>query len=467
MADFLLDLAANPRARKMVTTLGLPLPMPTALARDPGPWQERPLHDRDLVVGGKGDLTAALADALTCAGANPYVDGDLAPWQGPGEAWGRPPRPAESAPKRPWALVFDATKLSSPGELRALYDFFHPRIKSLARSGRLVVLGRPHKGASDVGFAAAQRALEGFVRSAGREIGRSGATANLVLVDEGAEDRLEPLLRFLLSPRSAYVSGQPIQVSKRCKPAEVRLQRPLEGKVALVTGAARGIGEAIAQAMAREGAKVVVLDRPDDAALGADVARTVGGTWLPCDITDGDAPERIAAFLTAQFGRVDIVVHNAGVTRDKTLGRMKPELWDLTMAVNLDAVIRVTEALEPLMGKQARVVCLSSIAGIAGNVGQTNYSASKAGVIGFVEAAAPRLARKGIAVNAVAPGFIETRLTDAIPVATREVARRLSNLGQGGLPVDIAEVVTFLSSPGAHGLSGQILRVCGGSFVGA
>jgi len=466
MADFLLDLAANPRARKMVTTLGLPLPMPQNLERAPGPWQERPLHDRDVVVGGAGELTGVLADILTTAGANPYVDGDLGPWEGPGQAWGRPAKAASEAPKRSWSLVFDATRISSPEELRALYDFFHPRIKAIARSGRLVVLGRPHKGLP-VAAAAAQRALEGFVRSCGRETGRGGATANLVLVDEGAEDRLEPVLRFLLSPRSAYVSGQPIHVGKRVKATKVRTLRPLEGKVALVTGAARGIGEAIAHTLAREGAKVIVLDRPDDAALGADVARSVGGSFLGCDVTDSDAPERIAAYIQEHHGKVDVVVHNAGVTRDKTLGRMKPELWDLTMNVNLCAVMGITDALQPLLGKQARIVCLSSIAGIAGNVGQTNYSASKAGVIGFVEALAPKMARKGIAVNAVAPGFIETRLTDAIPVATREVARRLSNLGQGGLPVDIAEVITFLSSPGAHGLSGQTLRVCGGSFVGA
>ena len=161
------------------------------------------------------------------------------------------------------------------------------------------------------------------------------------------------------------------------------------------------------------------------------------------------------------------MVHNAGVTRDKTLAKMRPEQWDLTLAVNLDAVLKITSALDPLIQDHGRLVLLSSIAGIAGNVGQTNYSASKAGVIGAVEALAPRLAERGIAVNAIAPGFIETRLTDAIPVATREIARRLCNLGQGGLPSDIAETATFLASPGAAGLTGQIVRVCGGNFVGA
>jgi 3-oxoacyl-[acyl-carrier protein] reductase len=330
-----------------------------------------------------------------------------------------------------------------------------------------VVIGRAPEDADDEVMAATQRALEGFVKSAGREIGRVGATANVILVEAGAEDRLEPVLRFVLSTRSAYVSGQPFRVSKRCKAAAPRWTRPLEGRVALVTGAARGIGEAIATSLAREGAKVVVLDRPDDAALGAEVAARVGGVFLGADVTDPATPDAVVKLLTERFGRVDVVVHNAGVTRDRTLAKLSAEAWDLTLDVNTGAVLRLHEALLPLLSKEGRVVCLSSIAGISGNVGQTNYAASKAAIVGFVQAAAPKLARKGIALNAIAPGFIETRLTDAIPVATREVARRLCNLGQGGLPVDIAEVVTFLASPQAAAMSGQILRVCGGSFVGA
>jgi len=475
MADMLLRLAANSNARKIVKTLGLPLPMPQRLERAHGPWVERPLHDRDVLVGGApgAELTEVLAQSLTRAGANPWLTGDpdaFAEWRAAGETWGRPPREATGAtePGSPWALVFDATGVRDTDGLRALYEFFHARIRTVGRSGRLVVLGRRPADAATTAAAAAQRALDGFVRSAGREIGRRGATANLIVVQDGAEDRLDAALRFLLSPRSAYISGQPIPVTKRCRKAPAADVRPLDGKVALVTGAARGIGAAIATAMAREGARVVVLDRPEDAALGSEVARELGGLFLPCDVTDPQAAEKIGAFLDDNgLAAVDVLVNNAGVTRDKTLARMDPARWDLTLQVNLAAVIGLTEALLPRLGKQARVVCLSSIAGIAGNVGQTNYAASKAGVIGFVEALAPKLARRGIAVNAIAPGFIETRLTDAIPIATREIARRLANLGQGGLPQDIAQVATFLASPGASGLCGHTLRVCGGSFVGA
>jgi 3-oxoacyl-[acyl-carrier protein] reductase len=144
---------------------------------------------------------------------------------------------------------------------------------------------------------------------------------------------------------------------------------------------------------------------------------------------------------------------------------MDESLWDMTLQINLAAVIGLIEAVP--VNKNGRVVCLSSIAGIAGNVGQTNYAASKAGIIGVVSHLGPKLARRGVAINAIAPGFIETRLTRAIPTATREVARRLCNLSQGGLPTDIAEVATFLASPPAEALCGQVVRVCGGNLIGA
>jgi 3-oxoacyl-[acyl-carrier protein] reductase len=183
-------------------------------------------------------------------------------------------------------------------------------------------------------------------------------------------------------------------------------------------------------------------------------------------MSDADAPSKIADCVKA-LGGIDVVVHNAGITRDRTLARMKPEVWDSVLDINLGAVVRTTSALEPHLRDYARIVCLSSIAGIAGNMGQTNYAASKGGIVGYVRTKALELASRGITVNAVAPGFIETRMTAAIPVAIREVARRLSALGQGGQPEDVAQAIVFLSSPGAHGVTGRTLRVCGGAFIGA
>ncbi|HEY2748049.1 MAG TPA: 3-oxoacyl-ACP reductase [Polyangia bacterium] len=485
MSDFLLEISKNPNARKLIQTLGLPIPLPQALERARGPWSERPLADRRVAVAAApgGTLSSVLAVGLASAGAEPFIVAggglDEAPFRAAGEAYGRPARALDSAGDKPfWGLVFDATGIASPGGLRALYEFFHPIVGKLARSGRVVVLGRALEDVSDPAAAAAQMALEGFIRSAAKEVGRKGATANLVRVDGDAHGRVPPLLRWILSPRAAFVTGQPIRVSLQAAPAagadigdgEVPWTRPLEGKVVLVTGAARGIGAATVRLLAAEGAKVACLDRPADDAPLSQIAREIGGTPILADVSDAEAPGKIAAELKERLGGVDVVVHNAGITRDKTLGKMKPELWDQTIDVNLAAVARITDVLAQKGGPLrdgGRVICLSSVAGIAGNMGQTNYAASKAGIIGLVRALAPKLAGRGITVNAVAPGFIETRLTAAIPMMIREVGRRLSALGQGGLPQDIGELVTFLASPGAQGVTGQIIRDCGGALIGA
>ena len=477
MSDYLLDLGQNPTARKVVKSLGLPIPIPQTLRRAKGPWCERPLHGRDVLVGASpgAQLLDVLAVTLAAAGANPCVLGGqdaLSAYVGPGEAYGRPPRAVtggeDSNQVRPSAIVFDATGLETPASLRALFDAFRPWLRALKRSGRVIVLGRPEAEASSPAVAATRAALEGFIRSLAKEIGRGGSTAQLVTVAQGADTRLGPILRFLLSDRSAFVTGQVWRVTKDVKkPSEPRYLRPLEGKVALVTGAARGIGAETARLLAGEGAKVVVLDRPADDGPASRVAREIDGTTLLVDVTDADAPERITARLIEEFGGVDIVVHNAGITRDKMLANMTEDRWDLAVDVNLGAVVRITEALcGGALRPQGRVICLSSIAGLAGNAGQTNYSASKSGIAGYVAALAPTLASKGVTANAIAPGFIETRLTDAIPPLIREAGRRMNNLSQGGLPQDIAEVVTFLATPGSSGITGETLRVCGGHLVG-
>ena len=473
MSDFLLTLGKSPRARAAVRRLGLPIPLPVALRRDPSPWRARPLAEERIVVGAFGGarMLAPIASCLAAAGADAYLASpDLTPaFLEPCETFGRPARPLDALGPgaRIRAVVYDATGIGDLAGLPSLFESVQPLVSRLASSGRIVVVARGG-GEPETEAAAAQAALEGFVRSVAKEIGRAGATANLIRVEDGARKHLAPVLRFLLSGKSAFITGQPIAIGTPARDVEEQppLVRPLEKKIALVTGAARGIGAATARALALEGAHVVCLDRPADVGPASQLAREIGGTPLGVDVA-AEGGAGVVEQAVRALGGVDVLVHNAGITRDKTLARMSSEQWGSVLAVNLGAVLRMTAALEPLLRDQGRIVCLSSVAGIAGNVGQTAYAASKAGVLGFVRATAERLAERGITVNAVAPGFIETKMTAAMPMAIREAARRLSALGQGGRPEDVAQAIVFLASPGAQGITGRALRVCGGAFVGA
>ncbi|TCB91289.1 3-oxoacyl-ACP reductase [Micromonospora zingiberis] len=370
------------------------------------------------------------------------------------------------------ALVYDATGITDSTGLRQLYDFFHPQARAVQPSGRVIVLGTPPAECPTPREATAQRALEGLTRSIGKEFGR-GITAQLVHVtgraDEGTWTSLEATLRFLLSGRSAYVSGQVIRVGAGQATAPIDWNRPLDGQVVLVTGAARGIGAALARVLARDGATVVALDVPAAGDELAGVANEIGGSAVQLDLTAADAPARLAEYLSSRHGRVDVVVHNAGITRDKTLGRMDADRWDQVIDVNLSSQERINDLLleRELIPAGGRIVGVSSIAGIAGNRGQTNYATSKAGVIGLVDSLAPALRERQISVNAVAPGFIETRLTARIPLMLREAGRRMNSLAQGGLPVDVAETISWLAWPASGAVSGNVVRVCGQSLLGA
>ncbi len=477
MSDFLVDFGTNRTARKLVKTLGLPLPLPQKLRRGKGPLVSRPLDGRSVWVGlcGGTDATtqAAMAVAIPALGGEAVLLGpgfDPQPWQDGSEGFGRPLRTQEHPTEqdRAHALVLDATAARTVDDLKDLYTIGHGSVRKLHRCGRIVVVGRPPDAMADAGSVAVQRGLVGFAKALAKELGAKGITSNVLEVAVGAEDRLAGPLGFLLSDRSSFVTGQILAVDARVDgPAVGWSARPLDGKVALVTGAARGIGKATAVRLAEEGAKVFVLDRPDGSGGLEEVARAVGGVAVSVDITEEGAA---AAILDAVGERgLDVVVHNAGVTRDKTLGRMDEARWDLVMAVNLQAILSLEAAFAEARAvrRGARTIVMSSIAGIAGNMGQSNYAASKAALVGWVAAEAPARAGQGRGVNAIAPGFIETRLTDAIPVATREGARRLAALSQGGLPVDIAEAVVFLASDAARGITGRTLRVCGGNFIGA
>ncbi|MGB1698390.1 MAG: 3-oxoacyl-ACP reductase [Nannocystaceae bacterium] len=477
MSDFLLELGQNNRARALIKGLGLPIPMPQDLARATDGFLPRPLEDHEIAVG-HGDSSphaAVIAKTLAEAGAHVGVLHDCPSreeFETHAEAWSRPLWELTLNPEGPKldSIVFDASGLTTTESLRALYDYFHPLMRRLKKCGRVVVLATAPGPKQDPLTRATQAALLGFTKSVAKEVGKKGSTANIIYVEENAGAHVEGPLRFLLSRRSVFVSGQPIVVrspKSRKRPA-FDWARPLEGKVALVTGAARGIGAATSSLLADAGATVVCLDRPADDGLLSKVARDVKGVPLPVDITTPQAPQTIADFLTENHEGLDIIVHNAGVTRDKTLARMKPEWWDQAVDINLGAVERITtKLLEGTLRDNGRIVCLSSVAGIAGNLGQTNYAASKSGILGYVRGLAPEVAKRGITVNAIAPGFIETRLTAAIPVMIREAGRRLSNLGQGGQPRDVGDAITFLSTPAALGITGTTLRVCGGALIGA
>jgi len=369
-------------------------------------------------------------------------------------------------------LVFDATGITEPAGLKGLYKFFTPLLRNLGPSGRIVVIGTTPDEIGSTHERVTQRALEGFTRSLGKEM-RRGATVNLVYLSPDAKPAatgLESTVRFILSGKSAYVDGQVFRVGAADSAPPADWDKPLDGKVAIVTGAARGIGATIAEVFARDGAKVVCIDIEASAETLGVTASKVGGTALTLDVTADDAVEKITEHLReVHDGRADILVNNAGITRDKLLANMDEARWDSVIAVNLLAPLRLTEGLvgNGTLGEGGRVIGLSSMAGIAGNRGQTNYAATKAGMIGLTDALSAVYADKGVTVNAVAPGFIETKMTEAIPLATREVGRRLNSLYQGGQPVDVAETIAYFASPASNAVTGNTIRVCGQAMLGA
>ena len=387
------------------------------------------------------------------------------------------------------ALVIDATELRRIDDLEAVRAVLRPAVRGLNGSGRIVLLARGPADVDDWEAKAVAQALDGINRTVGKEL-RRGATSNLIQVGLGATPAaLASTLGFLLQGRSAFVDGQAWRVEgppgtvpagpgtvpggPGTVPGGPLTERPLEGKVVVVTGAARGIGAAIAQVVAREGARVVAVDIPAAGEGLSATANAIGGSALQLDITAPDAGARIAAHVASRYGeRIHGIVHNAGITRDKLLANTDAGRWASVLQVNLAAELRINPvlldpAVEGGLADGGRIVGVSSTSGLAGNRGQANYAASKAGVAGLVRGMAPDLTDRGITVNAVAPGFIETEMTSKIPFVQREVFRRFNSLSQGGRPVDVAETISYLLEPASAGVTGQVIRVCGQNLVGA
>ena len=461
MADLYAQFTRSPLGGNIAKRVGLPRPVKLERYRPEGP-----LIEGRVLLGGSGRLVQSSARVLAAAQVKAATFGDQArAAAGVARLDATIFNPDGAGGQRLKALVFDASSISSTDELIGLHSFFYPTVKRLESCSRVVVLGTPPATCQTPAQATAQRALEGFIRSLGKEVGK-GSTVQLVYVEAGAQDLIDSTLRFLLSPRSAYVSGQVIEIAPGVATAEIDWQHPLRGKTALVTGASRGIGRSIAEVLARDGAHVVGLDIPAMASELEAVTQRLGGEALQLDITADDAPQ----VLAERFGDgLGVLVHNAGVTKDRTIAKMPPERWSDLMEINVSSQERIDAELldRGVIEQGTRIICLSSMNGIAGAAGQTNYATSKAALIGRVHAMAPVLAGLGATINAVAPGFIETQMTAKMPLGPREAGRRMNSLAQGGLPLDVAETIAWFASPASGGVNGNVVRVCGQSLLGA
>ncbi len=244
----------------------------------------------------------------------------------------------------------------------------------------------------------------------------------------------------------------------------------LTGKNAIVTGSARGIGKSIAQMLASEGANVAIVDVNEEASIatsGEIAAMGVKSFAIKVDVTNFKEMEALVAKTKSEWGSLDILVNNAGITRDNLILRMTPEDFDLVLNINLKGVFNGIKASFPVMMKQrsGKIVNIASIIGITGNAGQANYSASKGGVIALTKTAAKELAARGVTVNAVAPGFIQTAMTDKLQEADKEKILTQVPMGRMGQPLDVAKAVLFLSSPDSDYITGQVLVVDGGMVM--
>ncbi len=245
----------------------------------------------------------------------------------------------------------------------------------------------------------------------------------------------------------------------------------LTGKIAVVTGAARGIGRAIALALAEEGAEVVINYHHSEErsmAVKEEIeARGGKAAVMQCDVSDYESCEKFVSAVAERYGHIDIWVNNAGITKDQLLMRMSEEAFDEVIETNLKGTFQCMRFVSRIMVKQrcGRIINLSSVVGIAGNAGQVNYAASKAGVIGMTKSAAKELAGRGITVNAVAPGFIETEMTSVLSEKVQEQAKNQIPLGHFGTPEDVANAVVFLASEQAKYITGQVLQVDGGMVM--
>lgn len=460
MHDYYSELVQSNLGKTIAKNLGLPTPVALERFDD-----TKPIPMGEVIAGFFGEDNAvknSILQTLSDLHAHTSTDPDtIAYAQGYEGTLTDSLKKIKDEHSRFKVAIFDATNLSTLADLQQLYEFFHPIVRKISPSGRIIVIARPDCCTNTPQYAATQNAVLGFVKSLAKEIKR-GVSANVIYLKKGLESQLDSTLRFFISPKSAYISGQPIYLTHDVETTPTT--QSLAGKKIAVTGAGRGIGHAICKVLAQQGVQVVAIDLPIALPQLQELAQLHNAIALSLDITDPDA----AATLQQSVGVLDGIVHNAGITQDKTLANMSSWQWESVMAVNLMAVDAINTHLLTHQGlsDDGRIVCVSSISAIAGNAGQTNYATSKAGIIGLVKASTKML-KSTQTINAVAPGFIETQMTAKMPFALREAGRRMNSMSQGGEPVDVAHTVAWLLSPASGALCGNVVRVCGQSILGA
>jgi 3-oxoacyl-[acyl-carrier protein] reductase len=468
------EIEAKYEAYVGATEVALPLPTPTPLKRRTGRREGTELTDQRVALYSTEvtELTRGIASSLSAEGASVHV-------ADPARFAGMEVDPFEpDSDARLRAVVCDLSEARRVEELDELFRFVQPRLPRMEKGARIILVGRPSGEADTPEEAAVQYAIDGFGRALAREVGVSGSTVNRLEVEPDADDRIGGPLQFLASARSAYVDGQVFRVTDEASPLgdeDTSEQGALHGKVALVTGASRGIGRATGLALAREGAAVVWVDLPEDNRFdlpgteGAleSLVNNHGGRSCLLDVSADDAPERLCA-IVEELGGVDIIVNNAGIVDDAMFFTMAESAWRDVLDVNLHAPRRITAAMldAGLVRDGGRLIYVSSVAGLAGNPGQVNYSTSKSGLFGLVEHYAPRLAPRGITVNAVAAGTTETVLLQTAPEWMRAIGARLNALSQVGQPVDTANLIAFLALPDSQGITGEWIRCCGAALQG-
>lgn len=497
---------ASQAARGLIKTLPLPISLPVFLERAKGPRGAHELKNRtvfmtrfqrpfDREVAAEYVGQGAQVIVLDPQANHKLLDGLNKPEASGGRIHRAPSErdsiesyvrslkellPKKDAPGPRSKIVFihtldlDQSK-SEESVLEILEDYYktgHAAANLLVPGSRLLFLVPPSSHNQDAPQKMALAALGGFFRTLSKEFGKKGITVHVVeswpSVHPGHCARIAT---YLSGPRSSFLTALWVKANRNPELIPLNNTGLLHGKTAIITGAARGIGASIAEAFAAEGAAIGLNDLPNSEKAAAKTLKSlrkqgVRTAFLPFNVATEKGAQDMAQAIREEFGSVDIIVNNAGITRDRTIKRMSQENWSLAVDVNLGAQLHVTKALDSLIRDGGSVINLSSVMGIAGNFGQTNYSAAKAAVIGLTEVLAERWSSREINVNALAPGFIETRMTSAMPLINREMAKQLTALLQPGLPKDVADLATFLASPLGASITGQALRVDGGMAIG-